>query len=128
MLSFRMILVTIAAGVCLWGLFALLENLREPELLRSPKVIVVKGCEPMESDEAIRLCPHLQCQKALLDSKQVPLSTRFQVTADERRRRPETGQAIHVIAGTASSPDPVAMEVHFECELEDGRVLTAKVM
>jgi hypothetical protein len=83
-LSLRLVIFSAVAGVALWGLFSLLDNLREPELLRSPKAIVIKGCDPRESDEAIRLCPQLICQKALLDARVFPLRARFEITVDRR--------------------------------------------
>ena len=83
MLSFRMILFCGVAGFCLWGLFNLLDNLKQPELLRTAKVVVVKGCDSTTSAEAMQSCPPLYCQKALLESKAVPLKTRFTVTVDK---------------------------------------------
>jgi len=127
MLSFRSILVTALAAICLWGLFSLLDNLREPELLRSPKAVVVKGCEPMESEEAKRLCPQLLCQKALLDGKHVPISTRFQVTEDENRSR-EAGQVRQVIVGTGRPAGTGATELRFECVMENAKVSSARVL
>jgi hypothetical protein len=125
MLSFRSILVIVAAGVFLWGLFSLLDNLQEPELLRSPKVIVVKGCEPMESEEAMRLCPELFCQKALLDGKYVPISTRFQVTKHENFV--EEGSHVHqIIIGTGAQPN--APERWFECVMENSKVSSIRVL
>ena len=72
MLSLRLVIFAALFGVALWGLFSLLDNLREPELLRSAKAIVVKGCDPIESAEAQQLCPQLFCQKFLLDGRAVP--------------------------------------------------------
>ena len=127
MLSFRLILFTVTAGVCLWGLFALLDNLREPELMRSPQAVVVKGCDPIESEEAAKLCPQLLCQKALLESKQVPMSTRFQAMAEETRSG-DDGQLRHVISGTARSGAPSSAEVRFECELTGARVSGVRLL
>jgi hypothetical protein len=119
MFSVRMLLLCGFAGICLWGLFDLLENLQQPELLRSPKAIVVKGCEAAESAEAIELCPRLYCQKALLDSKAVPLRSRFEITLDKTQ---DNAVRTHLIAGLArrrdSAPQP------FACLL-DGYKVTA---
>ncbi|MGH8178855.1 MAG: hypothetical protein ACREV5_21560 [Steroidobacter sp.] len=82
MLSLRFFIVMSLSGVALWGLFSLLENLRKPELLRSAKAIVIKGCDPIETDEAARLCPQLFCQKSLLDTRAFPLKSHFEVTVD----------------------------------------------
>ena len=84
MLPLRFFIFASLAGICLWGLFSLLENLREPELLRSPKAVVVKGCNPIETPEALRLCHQLFCEKALLDSKIVPRNARFEVTVQKK--------------------------------------------
>ncbi|MET0496871.1 MAG: hypothetical protein ABW106_01235 [Steroidobacteraceae bacterium] len=78
-----MILFCGIAGLCLWGLFNLLDNLKQPELLRTAKVVVVKGCDSTASAEALQVCPQLFCQKALLESKLVPLKTRFTMTLDK---------------------------------------------
>jgi hypothetical protein len=63
--------------------------LREPELLRSPKATVVKGCDPIETSDAARLCPQFFCQKALLDAQLVPRSTRFEVTVQRKSKDSE---------------------------------------
>jgi hypothetical protein len=95
-LAIRFALFASLGAIALWGLFSLLDNLKEPELLRSPRAVVLKGCDPAESPEAATLCAALRCQKLLLDSKTVPLSTRFQVeherAADDLRL--VTGQAL----------------------------------
>lgn len=69
MLSLRLAIFAALSAVALWGLFSLLDTLREPELLRSPRAVVVKGCDPIESEQAARLCPQLFCQKSLLDAR-----------------------------------------------------------
>lgn len=119
MLSFRMMLFCGLTGICLWGLFELLDNLRQPELLRSTKAIVVKGCEPAQSDEAIRVCPQLYCQKALLESKAVALRSRFEVTVD--KPDPEVGST-RLIGGLARQRDDTQQA--FACLL-DGYKVTA---
>ncbi|HLS81387.1 MAG TPA: hypothetical protein VK025_08290 [Steroidobacter sp.] len=106
-------------AVALWGLFSLLENLRKPELLRSSQAVVVKGCEIIESDEARRLCPQLNCQKALLEARTFPVSARFEVTVDERalQRR--------IVAGLVkdrASPT----QGGFACVIERGKVVLAR--
>jgi hypothetical protein len=83
MLSLRMIIAAGIAGICLWGLFLLLDNLKEPALLRSSGGIVVKGCTSLDSHEdAPRLCPSFLCQKALVDRKLATLGTRAEITRD----------------------------------------------
>jgi hypothetical protein len=117
-LSLRLVLFSLLAGLCLWGLFALLGNLNEPELLRSPKAVVVKGCDSIESDDARRLCPHLLCQKAVLDAKRVAWSSRFEVTVDR------THAGAQLIGGTARAAD--ASEARFACVLHDSKVVAAQ--
>jgi hypothetical protein len=119
MLSFRMILFCALAGICLWGLFDLLDNLQQPELLRSPKAIVVKGCDPVPADEAGKLCPQLYCQQAILDAKVVPLRSRFSVTVDKTQA--DTA-GTHLVAGLARLAD--GAQQPFACLL-DGHKVTA---
>jgi hypothetical protein len=119
MLSFRMSLFCFIAGICLWGLFNLLDNLKQPELLRAPKAVVVKGCEPAQSDEATRLCPQLYCQKALLDAKSLPLKTRFNITSDRR----DAATSTHLITGTVSGAEG---EPGFACLMNQHRVIAAR--
>jgi hypothetical protein len=121
MLSFRMILFCGIGGICLWGLFNLLDNLKQPQLLRSAKAIIVKGCEPAESEEALQLCPQLYCQKALLDSTTLARRTRFTVTADKKdsAAKPST----HLIAGTLTGSDGVP---GFACLLEQHKVIAKR--
>ncbi len=120
MLSFRMILFCAGAGICLWGLFNLLDNLKQPDLLRSAKAVIVKGCEPAESDDATTLCPQLYCQKALLDAKDFSLRTRFAVTIDKKESSSPTGS--HLVAGTIVGDK----ESGFACLLESNKVLAKR--
>lgn len=89
MLALRFALVGSLGAIALWGLFSLLDNLKQPQLLRSDRAVVLKGCDPMETHEAKQRCPALRCQKALLDAKLVPLRAALdlqheRVSADER--------------------------------------------
>ena len=120
MLPLRLTIFLSLSGVALWGLFSLLENLRAPELLRSPKAVVVKGCDPIESDDARRMCPQLFCQKALLDARLLPPQSSFTTTIDQRAR---TQQLIGGFARVASS-EPAS----FACVLERGKILSARVI
>ena len=113
MLSFRLALVTVAAGFCLWGLFALLDSLKEPGLLRSAKATVVKGCDAMNDPETQQLCPPLLCQKALIDSRVLPYQSEFRIDVDETRG------AMRLIAGTADAG-------HFLCVTQAKKVLLAR--
>jgi hypothetical protein len=112
-------------GVALSGLFSLLENLSEPELLRSKKAVLVKGCAPIESEDAARLCPQLFCQKFLLDARAVELRSLFEVTVDQR----SGGE--HLIGGVAR-PFPAAQkkgpEQSFACLIENEKVVAGRVL
>jgi hypothetical protein len=121
MLSLRLVIFAALSGVALWGLFSLLENLREPELLRSAKAVVVKGCEPMESADAQRLCPQLFCQKFLLDQRALPRNAQFEVTIDS------VGGAQRLIGGAARSSAP-ATELRFACIVEGTKVAAGRVI
>jgi len=122
MLPLRLAIFAAIFGIALSGLFWLLGNLSEPELLRSKKAVIVKGCDPIEDENAARVCPQLFCQKYLLDAKAVPLRYRFEVTTDQR------SGAEHVIGGIAKpfvprkgNEDPV---LNFTCQLTDGKVVS----
>lgn len=117
MLSFRLGIFTGVAALCLWGLFSLLDSLNEPGLLRTEKVSVVKGCDPIDSDEARQQCPALFCQKALLDAKLAPLDAKFEFTIDR------TGSETRLIAGIArtASDSP-----HVSCELQGVKVVRSQ--
>jgi hypothetical protein len=120
-LSFRLVIFAALAGVALWGLFSLLDNLREPELLRSPKAVVVKGCNPIESDDAVRLCPQLICQKALLDARIFPLRARFEVTVDRRTASGRlVGGVVRENASTAAG--------RFACVVENNKATLARAV
>src|SRR5688500_1745563 len=95
MLPLRLAIFAAVFGIALSGLFWLLGNLSEPELLRSKKAVVVKGCNPIEGEDAARICPQLFCQKFLLDTKAFELRYRFDVTVDKR------AGAEHLIGGVA---------------------------
>lgn len=121
MLSIRFAIFAAIGAVALWGLFSLLENLRKPELLRSAKAVIVKGCDPIESDEAIHLCPQLFCQKSLLDARVVPLKSGFEITVDQRA---EAAQLVGGIARVGTGGE----QQHFACILENGKVAAAKAV
>jgi hypothetical protein len=125
MLPLRLAIFAAVFGIALSGLFWLLGNLSEPELLRSKKAVVVKGCDPIEGEDAARLCPQLFCQKYLLDTKAVALRYRFEVTVDQRSGAQHLigGTAKPFIAGKANYPD-----LHFACALENGKVVTGRTL
>jgi hypothetical protein len=83
MLSIRMIIFAGIGGICLWGLFSLLDNLKEPALLRTTKGVAVKGCGDLEAHEdAPKLCPAYLCQKALFDRKLAAADNKAEITND----------------------------------------------
>lgn len=124
MLPLRLTVLAAVFGIALSGLFWLLGNLSEPELLRSRKAVAVKGCDPIEGEAAARLCPQLFCQKFLLDTRAVELRYRFTVTVDRR------AGAEQLIGGTAR---PLLVkdkgpERTFVCVLHGAKVLTGRVI
>ena len=83
MLSIRMIVFAGIGGICLWGLFSLLENLKEPALLRTTKGVAVKGCADLSAHaDAPKLCPGYLCQKALFDRKLAAADNKAEITSD----------------------------------------------
>jgi hypothetical protein len=125
MLPLRLAIFAAVFGIALSGLFWLLGNLSEPELLRSKKAVVVKGCDPIEDDDAARLCPQLFCQKYLLDTKAVELRYRFEVTVDQRSGSQHLigGVARPYIAGKNNPP-----ALHFACLMEHGEVAAGRTV
>lgn len=121
MLSLRLVIFTALAGGALWALFSLLDTLREPELLRSPRAIAVKGCNPIESEQAGRLCPQLFCQKSLLDARELPLRSRFVVTVNR-------SSATERLVGGVAHIDSAGSERRFACVLQNGKVIAARVI
>jgi hypothetical protein len=127
MLPLRLAIFAGVFGIALSGLFWLLGNLGEPELLRSKKAVVVKGCDPIEDETAARICPQLFCQKHLLDTRVFELRYRFDVTLDRR------SGAEHLIGGTAkpfvAKPgDGPGMERSFLCVLQGSQVVESRAM
>jgi hypothetical protein len=121
MLSLRMLIVAGVAGICLWGLFELLDTLKEPGLLRTKDAVALKGCNSLdEHKDAERLCPQFVCQKALIDRKLVGLLATFQVLVDERAPR------ARIIGGRVSEPGREDRE--FECEVEGLKLLDARLL
>lgn len=125
MLPLRLGIFAAVFGIALSGLFWLLGNLSEPELLRSKKAVVVKGCDPVEGENAARICPQLFCQKHLLDTKAVALRYRFEVTVDRRSgaRHLIGGTAQPYVAGKGDYPD-----LHFACVLENEHVAIGRTV
>jgi hypothetical protein len=120
-LSLRLVIFAAISGIALWGLFSLLDNLREPELLRTAKVIVVKGCEPMESAQARQLCPQLFCQKFLLEGRRLPLRSMFKVTVDT------TAGSEHLIGGIVQN-GAADSDQRFACILRDQKVTSGEIL
>jgi hypothetical protein len=125
MLPLRLAIFAAVFGIALSGLFWLLGNLSEPELLRSKKAVVVKGCDPIDNEDAARLCPQLFCQKHLLDTKAVALRYRFDVTVDQHSGAEHLigGVAKPLIAGKGHHPD-----LNFACVLENGKVVASRTV
>lgn len=125
MLPLRLAIFAAVFGIALSGLFWLLGNLSEPELLRSKKAVVVKGCDPIENEAAARVCPQLFCQKYLLDTKAVALRYRFEVTVDQHSGAEHLigGVAKPFVAGKGNYPDR-----HFACVLENEKVVTGRTV
>ncbi len=124
MLPLRLAIFAGVFGIALSGLFWLLGNLSEPELLRSRQAVIVKGCDPIETEGAARVCPRLFCQKHLLDTRAVELKYRFTVTVDQH------SESEHLIGGTARPfvvKDP-APELTFACLLQEMEVLDGRVI
>jgi len=120
-LSLRFVIFAAVSGIALWGLFSLLDMLREPELLRTAKVIVVKGCEPMESAQARQLCPQLFCQKFLLEGRRLPLRSMFKVTVDT------TAGSEHLIGGIVQN-GAADSDQRFACILRDQKVTSGEIL
>jgi hypothetical protein len=71
------------AGICLWGLFNLLDNLKQPGLLRTQNSVAVKGCAALDAHkDSPRVCPQLLCQKTLIDRKLLGLDDRIEIVSD----------------------------------------------
>lgn len=125
MLPLRLSIFAAIFGIALSGLFWLLGNLSEPELIRSKQAVVVKGCDPIEGDDAARLCPQLFCQKFLLDARAVQLRYRFEVTVDRR------SGAAHLIGGVARpfvAKQGDIPQQSFACLLEGDKVAGGRVV
>ena len=120
MLALRFALVGALGAIALWGLFSLLDNLKEPELLRSARAVVLKGCDPMETEEARNQCPGLRCQKALLDAKLVPLRARLKLQAE----RVSDGERLVVGIATSESPSPQ----EFACVIQGDHVTSVRLL
>lgn len=121
MLSLRLAIFAALFGIALWGLFSLLGNLREPQLLRSDKAIIVKGCETLESEQARNVCPQLFCQKFLLDGRSVPPRSVFKVTVDTR------AGSEHLIGGVVQS-GAADSDRRFACVLRGHKVTDGQLV
>ena len=122
MLGFRFGIVTAVAGLCLWGLFSLLDSLNEPGLLRSTKAVVVKGCDSLDSAEAQQQCPALLCEKSALDARLAPLNAEFDI-----RRSEPVPDNLWIVVGRATTPGHGA-QVLFTCDGSDRKVVNARVI
>lgn len=122
MLPVRLAVVTGVAGMCLWGLFSLLETLKHPALLRTKKAAIVSGCDSLDSQDAQRLCPALLCMKAVLDAKLVGMNTPLASTVDKRN-----GAKQRLIAGTVGNLTGNDMQ-RFACVLDGPKVVAAKLL
>jgi hypothetical protein len=116
-----MVIFAALSGIALWGLFSLLENLREPELLRSAKAVVVKGCDPIESAQAQQVCPQLFCQKFLLDKRGLPLRSVFKVTVDTK------AGSEHLVGGLVQTGS-ADTDQRFACVLRDHKVADGQIV
>ena len=118
MLSLRMILTIVAAGIALWGLFSLLENLSEPGLLRSADRAVVKGCDTLETEQARQSCPPLICQRDLFNARSFSQRSLLSVTTD-------TTRGPHRLIAVSASEGGAA-PAQFVCIMQREKVLLAR--
>lgn len=127
MLPLRLAIFAAVFGIALSGLFWLLGNLSEPELLRSKKAVVVKGCdaESLQNEAAARICPQLFCQKLLLDRHEFELRHRFEVTIDKRDGSKQLigGLAKPFVAKPSDGPARA-----FACVLEGNQVAAGRAL
>lgn len=121
MLTFRFVMVTTAASVCLWGLFSLLDTLGDPGVLRAASNSEIKGCELLNNDETRAVCPQLFCQRAVIDTKQVSYKSRFAVTIDK-----EDG-TVRLIGGDVSNKAPTDPTSSFACLVKGTRIVAVRV-
>jgi hypothetical protein len=120
-LPLRLVIFAALSGIALWGLFSLLDNLREPELLRSTKAVVVKGCDPIESAQAQQVCPQLFCQKFLLEKRGLPLRSVFNVTVDTKAGNE------HLIGGIVQTGS-ADTDQRFACLLRDQKLADGQIV
>jgi hypothetical protein len=120
-LPLRLTIFAALFGIALWGLFSLLDNLREPQLLRSQKSILLKGCDSIESDQARQLCPQLLCQKYMLEKRGLPLRSVFKVTVDTR------ATSEHLIGGVVQT-GAADSDQRFACLMRDQQVAEGQVI
>jgi hypothetical protein len=120
-LSLRLVIFASISAIALWGLFSLLDNLREPELLRTGETLVVKGCDPIESQDARRLCPQLFCRKFLLDARTVATRDTFEFTVDTRAGSEQ------LVGGRIGASQP-AGEQRFACILRNDKVTAGRLL
>ena len=123
MLSFRFVIISAVAGVSLWGLFALLDTLREPALLRAEKATTIKGCEVLDSEETRAVCPQLFCQKAVIEAKLVSYKTRFAVTVDK-----EDDEGTRLIGGNAGNNPSTNPTARFACLFDESKIVAVKLV
>jgi hypothetical protein len=115
MFTVRLAVVTAIAGVCLWGLFQLLDNLNSPGLLRTEKAVVLKGCEEPRAEDR-DLCAQLRCEKSLLEQRRVPLRARFEIERASGRW----------IGGRALDAGGQSLLGYFACEQQAGSMSPAQ--
>lgn len=121
MLTFRFVMVTTAASICLWGLFSLLDALSDPGTLRAESNSEIRGCELLDNDESRAVCPQLFCQRAVIDTKQVSYKSRFAVTVDK-----EDG-TVRLIGGDVSDKAPTDPTSSFACLVKGTRIVAVRV-
>jgi hypothetical protein len=121
MLALRFVIFAGVTAIALLGLFKLLDNLGEPELLRSPKAAAVKGCDTIDTETTARLCPQLFCQKFLLDTKAVVRRTRFENTVNRR------AGAEQLVAGIART-DPASPGQDYACLIHDNKITAGRLL
>jgi hypothetical protein len=121
MISLRSVVFLSIFAIALWGLFRLMGNLSEPGLLRTEKAVLVKGCDPIESEKARQECPQFFCEKAILDRKLTALRSRFDVTV---QKNAPPRQLIGGFARETAGSAPVS----FACVIENGKVTEATTL
>jgi hypothetical protein len=108
-----------------WFTWRVYTMTSQPGLKLKDKVFTVVNCEQPRDEYASMACPYLYCNKALLESGEIPENASISRTPATGTPAAKTASIEGVISYTTKEKVPVRQ--HFQCQMQGDQVIDYKI-